>query len=82
MTVSFTPAKKQKILSLCVKLLATDQAPIRQVAQHLETFFSSFTAIPYRKLYYRFLESCKTKSLVISKGNLHVSKEAIQDILC
>ena len=29
MIVSLTPAKKQKILSLCVKLLATEQAPIR-----------------------------------------------------
>ena len=85
MTVSLTPAKKQKTLSLCLKLLVTEQAPIRQVAPLLETFSSSFTAVPYGKLYYRSLERCKQSFLVISKGNFHkimlVSKEAIQDIL-
>ena len=85
MTVSLTPAKKQKILPLCVKLLTTEQAPIRQVAQLLGTFSSSFIAVPFGKLYYRSLEGCKTKSLVISKWTfdqiMHVSKEAIQDIL-
>ena len=85
MTVSLTPAKIQKILSLCVTLLAREHAPIRQVAQLLGTFSSSFIAMPFGKLYYRSLERCKTKSLVISKGHfdkiMHVSKEAIQDIL-
>ena len=85
MTVSLTPVNKQKILLICVKLLATEQAPIRPVAQLLETFFSSFIGVPYGKLCYRSLERCKTKFLVISKGNfdkiMHVSKEAIQDIL-
>ena len=52
------------MLSLCVKLLATEQAPIRQVAQLLGIFSSSFIAVPYGKLYYRSLERCKTKSLV------------------
>ena len=83
MTVSLTPAKKQKTLSLCLKLLVTEQAPIRQVAPLLETFSSSFTVVPYGKLYYRSLERCKQSFLVISKGNFHkimlVSKEAIQD---
>ena len=86
MTVSLRPAKnRKKILSLCVKLLATEQAPIRQVAQHLGTFSSSFIAVLYGKFYYRSLERCKTKSLVICKGKfdkiMHASKEAIQDIL-
>ena len=85
MSVSLIPAKKQEILSLCVKLLATEQAPIRQVTQLLGTFSSSFIAVPYGKLYYRSLERCRTKSLVISEENfdkkIHVSKEAIQDIL-
>ena len=85
MTVSLTTAKKQKILLLCVKLLTTEQAPIRQVAQLLGTFSSSFIAVPFGKLYYRSLQGCKTKFLLISKGNfdqiMHVSKEAIQDIL-
>ena len=84
MSVSLIPAKKQEILSLCVKLLATEQAPIRQVTQLLGTFSSSFIAVPYGKLYYRSLERCRTKSLVISEENfdkkIHVSKEAIQDI--
>ena len=39
MMVSLTPAKKQNILSLCVKLLAVEQTQIRQVAQ-LWGFFS------------------------------------------
>ena len=50
MTVSLTPAKKQKILLLCLKLLVTEQVPIRQVAPLLGTFPSSFTAVPYGKL--------------------------------
>ena len=83
--VSLTPAKKQKILSLCFKLLAAEQVPIRQVAQRLGTFSSSFIAMPYGKLYYGSLERCKTKFLVFSKGSfdkiMHVSKEATQDIL-
>ena len=74
MTVSLTTAKKQK-------LLATEQTPIKQVAQLLGIFSSSFIALPYGKLYYRSPERCKTKSLVISKRNfhkiMHVSKEAI-----
>ena len=78
-------AKKQKILLLCVKLLSTEQAPIRQVGQLLGTFSSSFIGVPYGKLYYRFLERSKAKSLIISKGNfdkiIYVSKEAIHDIL-
>ena len=85
MTVSLTPAKKQNILSICVKLLAIEQTPIRQVAQLLETFSSSFNEVPYGKLYYRPLERCKTKSLVLFEGSfdkmMHVSKEVIQDIL-
>ena len=84
-TISLTPANKQKILSLCVKLLATEQAPIRQVAQLFVTFSSSFIAVPYGKLYCKSLERCRTKSLVIFKGNfdkiMHISKETIQDIL-
>ena len=83
--VSLTPAKKQKILSLCVKLRPTEQPPVRQVAQLLGTLYSSFIAVPYGKLHYRSLERFKTKSLVISEGNfdkiMHSSKEAIQDIL-
>ena len=62
MTVSLTPAKKQKILLLCLKLLVTEQVPIRQVAPLLGTFASSFTAVPYGKLCYRSLERCKIKS--------------------
>ena len=85
MTVALTPANKLKILPIFVKLLATEQAPIRQVAQLLRTFSSGFIEVPYGKLYYRSQEWCKTKSLVISKGNfdkiMHVSKKAIQDIL-
>ena len=81
MTVSLAPAKKQKILSFCVKLLVTEQAPLSQVAQLLGTFSSSFIAVPYSKLYRRSLERSKTKSLVIFKGNfdkiMYVSKEAI-----
>ena len=42
MSVLFTPVKKQKTLSLCVKLLATEQAPIRQTAHFLGTFSSGF----------------------------------------
>ena len=85
MIVSLTPIKNQEIRSLCVKLLATEQALIRQIAHFLGTFSSSFIAVPYGKLCYRSLERSKTKSLVISKGNfdkvMHVSKEAIQYIL-
>ena len=69
MTVPLTSVKKQKILSLCFKLLVAEQAPTTQIAQLLVTFSRSFIAVRYGKLYYRSLEKCKTKSLVISKGN-------------
>ena len=69
MTVPLTSAKKQKILSLCFKLLVAEQALTTQVAQLFGTFSRSFIAVRYGKLYYRSLERCKTKSLVISKGN-------------
>ena len=49
------------------------------------TFSSGFIAVPYGKLYYRYLERYKTKPLVNSEGNfdkiMHASKEAIQNIL-
>ena len=84
-TVSLTPAKEQKILWLCVKFLATEQTPIRQAAQLFGTFSISFIAVPYGKLYYKSIERCRAKSLVISKGNfdkiMHIFKETIQDIL-
>ena len=69
-----------------MKLLATEQAPIRQVTQLLGTFSRSFIILPYGKLYYRSVERFKRKTLVICKGYfdkiMHVSKEAIQYILC
>lgn len=42
----FTPAKKQKIKSLCIKLLATEQASIRHAAQLFGIFSSSFIVVP------------------------------------
>ena len=63
MTVSLRPAKTQKILSLCIKLLATEQASIRQAAQLLGIFSSSFIAVSYGKLYYRSLEGVKQSLL-------------------
>ena len=69
-----------------MKLLATEQAPIRQVTQLLGTFSRSFIILPYGKLYYRSVERFKRKTMVICKGYFdkitHVSKEAIQYILC
>ena len=69
-----------------MKLLATEQAPIRQVTQLLGTFSRSFITLLYGKLYYRSVERFKRKTLVIYKGYFdkitHVSKEAIQYILC
>ena len=59
--------------------------PIKEVAHLLETFSSSFIDVPHGKLYYRPLERCKAKPLVLFEGNfdkmMHVSKDVIQDIL-
>ena len=56
MTVALTPAKKLKILPIFVELLATEQAPKKQVAQLLRTFSSGFIELLYGKLYYRSQE--------------------------
>ena len=51
MTVLLIP--DEKILPLCVKFLATEQVPERQVAQLLRHFSRSSITVPYGKLYNR-----------------------------
>ena len=70
MTIRLTSDKVEKLTSLIQNILASaSKVKIRSVAQVIGHMVASFPAVKYEPLYYRMLESDKTKALKHSKGN-------------
>ena len=71
MTVRLTPTKSQGIIKLCHQVLNSPVCTIREVAQLLGKFTSSFPAVQFGKLHYRRLEKQKILSLKDAKGDFN-----------
>ena len=71
MTLKLTIDKKDKIQKLCFSVLETDLIPIRLVAQILGKFVSSFLAVMFGPLHYRYLEVDKTIALKHHLGDFN-----------
>ena len=69
LSIQLTESKKLKTKEMCENLLVKSHISIREIAQLLGIFSSSFTAVEHSKLHYRSLERCKNKALKYSKGN-------------
>ena len=84
MTITLTPAKKNKILKLANDILRMDQVSIRHVSKFIGNLTSSFDGVPHGKLYYRHIEFDKSVSLKMAKGNYeaicYLSIESLNEI--
>ena len=83
-TISLTENKKVAINVLCSHILTSQQNTIRDIAQLLGKFSSSFTEVPKGKLHLRWLERDKSKSLAKRKGKFDkpmvLSRQAISEV--
>jgi len=84
MNITLTREKKEKIESMCQRLLEATTVTIREVARILGKFASSFLAAPYGRLHYRTIERFKIKALRSNRGNfdryVKLPEEARKDI--
>ena len=85
MTLQLTSKKKQKIINKALLILKNNNPSIRQVASLLGSLTSSFEAVPFGRLNYRYLEMDKLKSLRVQRGNFdklcHISPAGKTNIL-
>ena len=67
--------KIDETVSACSSLISTTSPTIRQVAQVTGLLVSAFPAVPYLRLYYRSIESCKSRCLSEHNGDYdhHIS---------
>ena len=76
--------KIDKTVLACSSLISNESPTIRQVAQVTGLLVSSFPAVPYLRIYYRSIESCKSRCLSAHNGDYdqHVclSSDAIADL--
>lgn len=84
MTLSLTEEKKEKIISICKKIVDNHHNDIRTVAKAIGTIVSSFEAVPNGPLHYRQLEQEKITALKLNKGNFEanmtLSNKAIAEL--
>ena len=78
--------KIDKTVSPCSSLISTASQTIRQVAQVTGLLVLAFPAVPYLQLYYRSIESCKSRCLSELNGdydqNISLSSDALVDLKC
>ena len=70
MTLSLTDDKKNKIKTLLLNCLHSQQVSIRELARILGNIVASFPAVTFGPLHYRHLERDKIRGLKYHKGNL------------
>jgi len=84
MTVSLTQKKKDKIATLCSKLLLEGRCLIRGIAKLLGYMSYGFVAVKFGKMHYRNLERLKIEALAQSRGNFdaftHLTDKSKDDI--
>ena len=69
MTITLTIEKKQKIFDMAHHILSSQKITIRYAASFIGNLVAALPAVPYGKLYYRFMEHDKIENLKLSKGN-------------
>ena len=76
--------KINKTISVCSSLISTASPTIRQVAQVTRLLVSAFPAVLYLRLYYRSIESCKSRCLSEHNGDydqhISLSSDALADL--
>ena len=69
MTVKLIPARVEKVVKACEKLLNDSHPTILNLAEVIGLMVSSFPGEEYGPLYYRSLDMEKTEGLRQNKGN-------------
>ena len=84
MTLSLTDDKKNKIKTLLLNCLHSQQVSIRELARILGNIVASFPAVTFGPLHYRHLERDKIRGLKYHKGNfegkISLSAKAVSEI--
>ena len=84
MTLSLTDDKKNKIKTLLLNCLHSQQVSIRELARILGNIVASFPAVTFGPLHYRHLERDKIRVLKYHKGNfvekISLSAKAVSEI--
>ena len=81
MTISLPLVKRQRIFNMCMTLSNGSLFPIREVARFIGLLVSSFPAVRYGPLFYRFLEKNKILALKNAKGNFDSTMQLDADAL-
>ena len=81
MTISLPLVKQQRIFNMCMTLSNGSLFPIREVARFISLLVSSFPAMRYGPLFYRFLEKNKILALKNAKGNFDSTMQLDADAL-
>ena len=81
MTISLPLVKRQRIFNMCTTLSNGSLFPIREVARFIGLLVSSFPAVRYGPLFYRFLEKNKILALKNAKGNFDSTMQLDADAL-
>ena len=68
MTVSLTPKKIAKVITLCQKYLGNCEYPIREIASLIGTLVGTFQGVDFGPLYYRSLVNDKEVALKAASG--------------
>ena len=85
MTIKLTAERINKVIELGKSLLNRRNIVIRELAAYIGTLVSTFPAVTYGPLFYRYLENDKTQSLKKSCGNFegaaYLSEESRKEIM-
>ena len=85
MIIKLTSERVKKTIDIGNLLLKSKKIVIRELAAFIGTVVSSFPAVTYGPLFYRYLENDKTEALEINSGNFEsevvLSVEAKEEIL-
>ena len=84
MALSLTDDKKDKMKTLLMNCLHSQQISIRELARILGNMVASFPAVTFEHLHYRHLERDKMRVLKYHKGNfeekISLSAKAVSEI--
>lgn len=81
MTVTLTDEKILRIKETCTKIKMLTQVSIQELASLIGLLVSSFPGVIHGPLFYRSLETDKTKALRLNKGNYQALTTLSQDSL-
>lgn len=80
MIVTLPEDKINKVSQACLLLVKKDSTSIRELASVIGLIVSTFSAVEYGKLHYRFLELQKIKALQICDGDYNGKTEITLDM--